>query len=64
MSFHFKATKNNTRFIIEENPLNERNAERRGQVVNTPTSYSGGPGFKSLPEDWISFLTELFRDFL
>jgi hypothetical protein len=26
-------------------------AERRGAVVNAPASYSGGPGFKSLPRD-------------
>jgi hypothetical protein len=25
------------------------NQERRGWVVNTPASYSGDPGFKSLP---------------
>jgi hypothetical protein len=26
----------------------------RGRVVNTPTSYSGGPGFKSRPADRLS----------
>jgi hypothetical protein len=25
--------------------------ERCGRVVNTPASYSGGPGFKPCPED-------------
>jgi hypothetical protein len=29
----------------------ERLTERRDRVVNTPASYSGGPGFKSLPGD-------------
>jgi hypothetical protein len=28
--------------------------ERRGQVVHTPASYSGGPGFKSGPGDRLS----------
>jgi hypothetical protein len=28
--------------------------ERRGRVVNTPASYSGGPGFKSQPGDQLS----------
>jgi hypothetical protein len=28
--------------------------ERRGQVVNTPASYSGGPELKSRPGDWLS----------
>jgi hypothetical protein len=30
--------------------------ERRGWVVNTPALYSGGPGFKSLPGDRLSWL--------
>jgi hypothetical protein len=25
-----------------------------GQSVNTSASYSGGPGFKSRPRDWLS----------
>jgi hypothetical protein len=33
--------------------------ERRGQVVNTPASYSGGPGLKSPDSDY----PEGFRDF-
>jgi hypothetical protein len=30
--------------------------KRHGQVVNTPASYSGGPGFKSWLRDWLSWL--------
>jgi hypothetical protein len=33
--------------------------EPRGRVVNTPASYSGGPGFKSPSRDrlsWLSFI--------
>jgi hypothetical protein len=30
--------------------------ERRGPVVNTHSSYSGSPGFKSLPGDRLSCL--------
>jgi hypothetical protein len=29
--------------------------ERRGRVVNTPDSYLGGTGFKSLPVDRLSW---------
>jgi hypothetical protein len=29
----------------------QQSTERRGQVVNIPASYSGGPRFKSLPGD-------------
>jgi hypothetical protein len=35
--------------------------ERRGRVVDTTTSYSGGPGFKSVRRP--AFLTEGFRGF-
>jgi hypothetical protein len=35
--------------------------ERRGRVVNIPSSYSGGPGFNFGPEAGI--LTEVFRGF-
>jgi hypothetical protein len=28
--------------------------EHRGRVVNTPALCSGGPGFKSWPQDWLS----------
>jgi hypothetical protein len=31
--------------------------EHRGRVVSIPASYSGGPGFKSRPEDRLSWLT-------
>jgi hypothetical protein len=31
--------------------------ERRGRAVNTPSSYSGGPGFKSQPGGLLSWLT-------
>jgi hypothetical protein len=30
--------------------------ERRGRVVNTPASYSGGTGFKSRPRDRLSWV--------
>jgi hypothetical protein len=33
-----------------------RVTERRGQVVRTRISFSGGPGFKSCPGDWLSWL--------
>jgi hypothetical protein len=36
--------------------------ERRGRVVNTPTSYSGGPGFDYRPRR-SAILTESFRGF-
>jgi hypothetical protein len=36
--------------------------ERRGRVVSTPASYSGGPGLKSRPGDRLSW-QEAFRDF-
>jgi hypothetical protein len=35
------------KFYIHE--FYENFAERRGRVVNTPASYSGGPRFKSQP---------------
>jgi hypothetical protein len=44
--------------------------ERRGTVINTPVSYSGGPGFNSRPrrpalliEDFCGFLQSLQANF-
>jgi hypothetical protein len=36
--------------------------EHCSRAVNTPASYSGGPGFKSRPGDRLSWL-EVFRGF-
>jgi hypothetical protein len=36
--------------------------ERHGRMANTPASYSGGPGFKSLPRQ-PAILIEVFRGF-
>jgi hypothetical protein len=36
--------------------------ERRGRVVRTPASYSGGPGLKSRPR-WPAILSEGFLGF-
>jgi hypothetical protein len=35
------------------------NTERRGGVINTPPSYSGGPGLKHGPGDRLSWLMYL-----
>jgi hypothetical protein len=32
------------------------------EYVNTPASYSGGPGFKSQPGDWLTW-TEVYHGF-
>jgi len=37
--------------------------ERHGRMVNAPTSYSGGPGFKALPRRPV-MLIEVFVIFL
>jgi hypothetical protein len=43
----------NASFNIIFNVLFINQIERRGEMVNTPASYSGGPGFKFWPEDQI-----------
>jgi hypothetical protein len=40
--------------LIEISYLISVHTKRRGQVVNIPASYSGGPGFKSRLEDGLS----------
>jgi hypothetical protein len=39
----------------ENNQIYELATERR-DLVNTPASYSGGPGFKPMPADFLSWL--------
>jgi hypothetical protein len=48
--------------ICRENLLNVKSGgtERRGRVVNISAFYSGSPGLKSQPGDWISRLRFLW----
>jgi hypothetical protein len=43
----------NASFNIISNVLFINQIERRGEMVNTPASYLGGPGFKFRSEDQI-----------
>jgi hypothetical protein len=48
--------------VFEKKALPPEETECRGRVVNTPALYSGGPGFKSWPQQ-PAILIEVVRGF-
>jgi hypothetical protein len=57
LTFNSLARSSNTYFIADITGIYKQpDTFRRGRVVNIYGSCSGGPGFKSWPEDWLSWL--------